>query len=56
MLIDRRMEIEQSLKYHKNEREELISVISETEETKMKIIESLKFLGANLKKMKINDK
>jgi len=38
----------------KNEKEELESVISETEETKQKIIDSLKFLGANLKKFKIS--
>lgn len=45
-----------SLKQYKNEKEELVGVISQTEQTKQKIIENLKFLGANLKKMKISDK
>ena len=43
-----------SLRQFKAEREELVSVIKETEETKQKIIESLRFLGANLKKLKIS--
>ncbi len=44
-----------SLRQFKAEREELVSVIKETEETKQKIIESLRFLGANLKKLKIQE-
>ena len=53
ILVDRKKEIENSLKTHRAEREELVSIIDQTEETKQKIIESLRFLGANLKKMKI---
>jgi hypothetical protein len=44
-----------SLRQFKAEREELVSIIKETEETKQKIIESLRFLGANLKKLKIQE-
>lgn len=50
VLLERRQEIQGALRQHTVEKEELVSVIGETEETKLKIMESLKFLGANLKK------
>ena len=44
------------MRQYKEEKEELNSLINETEETKQKIIDSLKFLGANLKRFKMSDK
>lgn len=54
-MIERKKEIESLLRNYKLEKEKLESVITETEETKEKIIDSLKYLNKHLKKMNISD-